>query len=178
MPNRIVPFPSPSPDADEYRRAEDARQKHLFAWADQVLAALGLADKVRQANTLDELRRVTFDDAEASAVDLAIQAALHPATGRKHTYFIGMNEGMLRRLLKSRFRDPLKKDREAELRSGRTGASGAQSTTYDWTSDLKLDDKGGVRPLLHNLILFLRHHRQWQGVLGFNEFTNRVVIRQ
>ena len=176
MPNRIVPFPSPSPDADEYRRAEDERQKHLFAWADRVLADLGLADKVRQANTLDELRRVTFDDAEASAVDLAIQAALHPATGRKHTYFIGMNEAMLRRLLKSRFRDPLKKDREAELRRGHS-AGGSQST-YDWTGDLKLDDKGGVHPLLHNLILFLRHHPQWHGVLGFNEFTFRVVIRQ
>jgi hypothetical protein len=177
VPNRIVPFPSPSPDADEYRRAEDERQRRLFAWADQVLADLGLADKVRHANTLDELRRVTFDDAEASAVDLAIYAALHPATGRKHTYFIGMNEGMLKRLLKSRFRDPLKKDREAELRRGRTGASGTQST-YDWTDDLKLNDKGAVRPLLHNLILFLRHHRQWHGVLGFNEFTFRVVIRQ
>jgi predicted P-loop ATPase len=176
VPNRIVPFPSPSPDADEYRRAETERKRELFAWADQVLADLGLADKVRHANTLDELRRVTFDDAEASAVDLAIHAALHPATGRKHIYFVGMNEGMLKRLLKSRFRDPLKKDREAELRRGHT-AGGSQST-YDWTSDLKLDDKGAVRPLLHNLILLLRHHRQWQGVLGFNEFTYRVVIRQ
>jgi predicted P-loop ATPase len=176
MPNRIVRFPSPPPTAEELRRAEDERQRRLFAWADQVLADLGLADKVRHANTLDDLRRVTFDGAEASAVDLAIQAALHPATGRKHTYFIGMNEGMLKRLLKSRFRDPLKKEREAELRGGHS-AGGSQST-YDWTSDLKLDDNGGVRPLLHNLILFLRHHRQWQGVLGFNEFTYRVVIRQ
>jgi putative DNA primase/helicase len=177
MPNRIVRLPLPPPTADEYRRAEDERQKRLFAWADQVLADLGLADKVRQANTLDELRRVTFDDAEASAVDLAIQAALHPATGRKHTYFVGMNEAMLKRLLKSRFRDPLKKDREAELRSGRTGASGTQ-TTYDWTSDLKLDDKGGALPILSNLILFLRHHPKWAGVLGFDEFGARVLIRK
>jgi predicted P-loop ATPase len=49
---------------------------------------------------------------------------------------------------------------------------------YNWTEDLKLTDKGGVRPLLANLILFLRHHPQWQGVFAFDEFNARVVIRK
>ena len=170
MPSRtIVPFPSP--DADEHARAETERKRRLFEWADRVLADLGLAAKVRNANTLDDLRRITFDDADASEVDLAIRDALHPATGRRHEHFVGMNEGTLKRLLKTRFRE-LKKEREAELRRGQT-AGGSQSPTYDWTNDLKLDNKGAVRPLLANLILFLRHHRQWQGVLGFDEFTTR-----
>jgi putative DNA primase/helicase len=175
MPDRtIVPFPSAPPDADEHARAETERKQRLFEWADRILADLGLADKVRNANTLDDLRRITFDE-RASEIGLAIRDALHPATGRKHDSFVGMNEGMLRRLLKMRFNER-KKEREAELRRGHT--AGASQTSYDWTSDLKLDDKSAVRPLLHNLILFLRHHQQWQGVLGFNEFTAQVVIRQ
>ena len=125
---------------------------------------------------LDDLRRITFDDADASEIDLAIRDALHPASGRRHAHFAGMNEGMLKRLLKTRFRE-LKKQREAELRRGQT-AGGSQSSTYNWTDDLKLDKNSAVRPLLHNLILFLRHHPQWQGVLGFDEFTAQVVIRQ
>ena len=32
--------------------------------------------------------------------------------------------------------------------------------------------------MLTNLILFLRHHPKWQGVLAFNSFANRVVIRK
>jgi predicted P-loop ATPase len=177
MPERtIVPFPSPPPDADEYAHAETERKRRLFEWADRILADLGLADKVRNANTLDDLRRIKFDDADASEIDLAIRDVLHPATGRKHAHFAGMNEGMLKRLLKTRFRE-LKKQREAELRRGQT-AGGSQSSTYSWTDDLKLDKNSAVRPLLHNLILFLRHHPQWQGVLGFDEFMAQVVIRQ
>jgi predicted P-loop ATPase len=164
------------PGANEHASAETERKKQLFEWADRVLADLGLAAKVANANTLDELRRITFDDADASDVDLAIRDALHPAAGRKHAHFDGMNERMLKRLLKTRFRE-LKKQREGKLRGGQT-AGGSQSSTYNWTDDLKLDKNSAVRPLLHNLILFLDFHPQWQGVLGFDEFNFRVVIRQ
>jgi hypothetical protein len=43
------------------------------------LVDLGLADKVKQANSLDELRRVRFD-ADAAEVMLAIRDAFHPVT--------------------------------------------------------------------------------------------------
>jgi predicted P-loop ATPase len=175
MPNRtIVPFPSPPPDADEHARAETERKRKLFEWADRSLTDLGLADRVKQANTLDELRKITFDHADASEVDLAIRDALHPASGRKADHFAGTNEGILKRLLKARFGE-LKKQREAELRPGTAGGS---QSSYDWTNDLKFDDKGAVRPLLHNIILYLRHHPQWQEVLGYDEFNNRVAIRK
>jgi hypothetical protein len=173
VPNTIVPLRPPS--ADEHARAETERKAKLFEWANRVLADLGLAAKVANANTLDELRRVTFDDADPSEVDLAIRDALHPVAGRKQAHFTGIHEAMLRRLLKARFNE-LKKEHAAELRRGHT--ANGQSTSYDWTNDLKLDKNSAVRPLLHNLILFLRHHQQWQGVLGFNEFTAQVVIRQ
>jgi predicted P-loop ATPase len=177
MPDRtIVPFPSPPPDADEHARAETERKRRLFEWADRILATVGLTDKVRNANTLDDLRRITFDDADVSEIDLAIRDVLHPATGRRHAHFTGMKEGMLKRLLNSRFHE-LKSQREAELRRGQN-ACGTQSSSYSWTDDLKLDDKGAVRPMLSNLMLFLHHHPQWEGVLGLNEFTTQVVIRQ
>ena len=171
----VVPFPSPPPNADEYARAETERKQKLFEWLDGTLADLGLTDRVEQANTLDELRRVTFDNADGSKVDLAIRDALHPASGRKADHFVGMNEGMLKRLLKARFRE-LKKQREADLRTRQT-AGGSQSS-YDWTNDLKFDDKGAVRPQLHNCILYLLHHPQWHDVLGHDEFNNRVAIRK
>jgi len=161
---------------DEHARAETERKRVLFEWADGVLDTAGLTAKVRRATTADELRRILFDDADASAIDLAIQEALHPASGqRKSVHFTGLKPEQLMRLLKTRFRE-LKKQREWELRHGQTGAPA--SDDWIWTDDLKLDKKGAVRPLLHNLIVFLSHHPQWKGVLGFNEFSMREVIRQ
>lgn len=43
---------------------------------------------------------------------------------------------------------------------------------------MKLDDEGGVRPLLTNLILYLRNHPAWKGVLAYDEFNARVVIQK
>ncbi len=70
----------------------------------------------------------------------------------------------------------MKKNREAEL-LGRTGAPGSTSS-HSWTHKLILDADGGVRPILANLILFLREHPTWKGVPAFDEFHLRVTIRK
>jgi predicted P-loop ATPase len=171
MAHNLIPFPGP--DAEAHARAETERKLELFAWADGVLQQLGLADKVAQATSLDDLRKITFD-ADNVYVDLAIREALHPAGGRRAEHFAGMKAGSLKRLLKKRF-DEMKKDRETELKHGR---GGKRSASPDWTNNIKLDAKGGVRPILTNVILFLREHQTWKGVLGFDEFNNRVVIRK
>jgi predicted P-loop ATPase len=160
--------------AEEHARAETERKQRLFAWADRVLRELGLADRVARANSLDELRRVTFD-ANAAEVELAIREALHPASGSKADYFVGLRSvGSLKRLLKMRFHE-MKKQREAQLQGGRHGG---RQQSADWTDDLKLDDNGGVQPILSNLILYLRHHPKWQGTLAYDKFSARVVIRK
>ncbi len=171
MSNTVVPFPNS--DAEAHAHAETKRKRELFAWADRVLQELGLTERVAQAPSLDELRKISFD-AEATEVALAIRDALHPASGPRADCFIGIREGGLRRLLKCRF-DELKKQREPELQRG---PAGGRRSTHNWTDDLKLDAKGGVRPLLANLILFLREHPQWQGVLAYDEFNACVVIRK
>jgi predicted P-loop ATPase len=171
MPQNLIQFPF---GAEEHARAETERKQRLFAWADNVLRELGLAERVARANCLDELRRVTFD-ADAAEVALAIREALHPASGARNDCFAGLRAGGLKHILRMRF-DEMKKQREAQLRRGRPG--GTQQSAPDWTDDLKLDDKGGVRPILSNLISFLRHHPQWQGVLAYDEFSARVVIRK
>jgi predicted P-loop ATPase len=124
-----------------------------------------------------QLRKIVFD-ADTSAVELAIRDALHPVVGRKADYFAGMKEGGLKRILNNRF-DELKRERDDELRNPgcRSGAAGAKAT-FNWTDDLKFDAKGGVRPHLANLILFLRHHPKWAGVFAYNEFTAQVVINK
>jgi predicted P-loop ATPase len=101
---------------------------------------------------------------------IAIREALHPASGQKAAHFTGLREGGLKQILKMRFTE-LKKAREATLR-------GRHRSTPDWTADLILDKDGAVRPVLANLILFLRKHPNWEGVLGFDEFNVRVVIRK
>lgn len=166
MSSSIVPFKPTS--AEEHARAETDRKKQLFAWGDSVLQQLGIVDRVSRANSFEDLHKITFD-ADAAEVELAIRDALHPVSGTKADCFTGMHEGQLKQILKARF-DDLEKQRKAEL-SG--GARGKQSTP-DWTVDLKLDAKGGVRPLLTNLILFLRWHPQWKGVLAFDAFNARV----
>jgi predicted P-loop ATPase len=160
----IIPFPEPATD-------ETDRKKRLYEWCDRLLAQLSLARKVAEANTVDDLRKIVLD-LDAVEVELAIRDALHPASGAKADMFAGLREGMLKRVLKARF-NSLKKDREAELTGGVRGQRGS-----DWTDDLKLDVFGRVRPLLTNLILFLRQHPKWVGVLSFNEFNVKVVIRK
>jgi predicted P-loop ATPase len=170
--SKLLPF-KPPPDAEEHARAETERKQRLFAWADRLLQQLGLAERVSQANSFEELRKIAFD-ADAVEVGLAIRDVLHPISGPKADCFVGIREGGLKKILKNRF-DELKRYREMGLRNH--SAAGGRSA-YDWTDDLKLDDKGGVRPLLTNLILFLREHPKFKGVLAHDEFNARVVIRK
>jgi predicted P-loop ATPase len=168
MPNNVI---SISPSAETHASAETERKRQLFAWADRVLRELGLADRIARANDLNKLRKIVFD-ADAAKVALAIREALHPANGAKADCFAGLREGALKRILKNRF-DEMKMEREAQLRR----PSGGRSAS-DWTDDLKYDDEGGVLPTLANLILFLRHHPDWEGVLAYDEFSAQVVIRK
>jgi predicted P-loop ATPase len=170
------PVQAAAPNAEEHACAATERRRKLFARVDATLEQLGVTRRIADADSFDELRKVTFD-VNVVDVELAIRDALRPASGRKADHFEGMKESMLKRLLKRRF-DERKKEREEELKSGRGGAGGRQHLTYNWTDDLKLDDKGSVPPLLANLILFLCHHPQWQGVFAFDEFNTRVVIRK
>jgi hypothetical protein len=174
MSGNVIPI-SP-PGADAHASAETERKRALFAWADRVLQEAGLAERVARAADLSELRKIVFDP-EVAAVALAIREALHPASGAsKDECFTGLREGGLKRILKMRF-DELMAQREADLRR-RQSSSGSQQFTPDWTDELKLDKDGGVRPILSNLILYLQNHQQWQGVLAFDIFNVRVVIRR
>ena len=170
----IIPFAG-APGAEEHADAETDRKNRLYAWGDGLLRQLGLADRVSRANSVEELRKITFE-ADAVEVGLAIRDALHPTSGTKADIFVGLREGSLKRVLNNRFSE-LKKDREAKLLRGH-GVAGGRRSAHSWTDDLKLDDNGAVRPMLHNLILFLREHPKWKGVLGRDEFNNHVVIRK
>jgi hypothetical protein len=155
MAAKLILFPEIG--AEAHAQAETERKRKLFAWADAVLQQLGLTAKVARAQSIDDLRKIIFDINDVG-VELAIRDALHPAAGPRAEHFTGMRGGALKRLLKKRF-DELKKDREAKLLHGPTGAAGGtRSSPHSWTNDLKLDDQGGIRPILTNLILFLREH--------------------
>lgn len=112
------------------------------------------------------MRLVTFD-ADDAEVTLAIRDALHPATGHRQEHFRGLSERGLRQILKSRFAE-LKKTREAALRRGKQP---------DWTDQLILNAAGKIVPNLANLILMLREAPKWKGVLAYDEFNARVVIK-
>ena len=165
--------PVSPPGAEDHARAETQRNQALFAWADRVLAQLGLTQAIAAVNIVDELRKILLDVNRAE-VDLAIRDALHPASGQRAAHFAHMKEGGLKRILKMRF-DEAKGDRVKAI--GR-GAGTASSSVPDWTADLILEQYGAVRPLLANLIQFLRWHPSWLGVLGYDEFSSRVVIRK
>jgi hypothetical protein len=174
MSRDVIPFPAAG--AEEHARAETERRRKLSAWADRLLQELGLAERVARANSLDELHKIAFDP-DTAGVDLAIRKALHPAGGAKADCFAGLREGGLKRILKKQF-DEMKKAREAQLPRQGGHQAGGQQSALDWTDDVKLDKDGGVCPILKNYILFLRHHQEWQGVLAYDEFNVRVVIRK
>ncbi len=168
----LIPFPGP--DAEGLGDAVNDRMNKLYDWADKLLERLGYAARVLQASSFDDLRKIVLD-VEDAYIALAIRDALHPVSGHRAEHFVGLKAGALKQVLKARLVN-MKKDREAKLLRGRTGTAGAKRYT-DWTQSLKLDDEGGVRPLLANLILYLCNHRLWKGVLAYDEFNARVVIR-
>jgi hypothetical protein len=171
MSANLIPFPPLG--AEEHASAETQRKAALFAWADAVLQEIGLAERIARASSHEELGKIVFDP-DDTQVALAIREALHPMSGTKADHFAGLREGGLKRILRSRF-DEMKEQREPQLRRGQ---GGSQQSASSWTDELILDTKGGVRPVLSNFILFLRHHPQWQGVLGFDLFASRVLIHK
>lgn len=168
MAKNVIPFPTLD---------ETARKTALYKWADEILKELGLIDQIEQANSVEALRKIIFD-VDTVEAELAIQEALHPESGHAAAHFDGLTKRPLKNLLKARF-SGAKKLRMHAIGRGEfyTGPSG-KSSTYDWTEDLVLSDKGAILLLLVNLILFLRHHKKWQNVFAFDEFSNRVVVRK
>jgi predicted P-loop ATPase len=172
-PSTNLPARVPVPDSqseDQHARADTERRRRLFAWADAVLKSLGLDAAVKAAKSVEELSRITLDVTSAEVI-LAIQDALHPASGRRESHFQSLKEGHLKRILQNRFGD-LKKDRLQALH--RRGSHGRAH----WSEKLILDKNGNIVPNLANLILILRNNPQWKGVLGYDEFSARVVIRK
>lgn len=155
---------------------EAQRQHELFDWCDGVLNGLGLTRLTARSQSVEELRKLLFNG-NAADMALKIRTALHPASSSKAACFVGLREGALKRILKSRFNE-LKKEREAELRRRDRGQSGEELLAPDWTDKLKLDDGGRARPILSNLTLYLRLHPEWAGVLAYDEFDVRVVTRR
>jgi hypothetical protein len=101
------------PDADDASRAETERKRALFAWADRVLAEIGIATQIAAAD-LQELAKIVFDP-EATGIEIAIAVALHPGAGGKIAdHFIGHTAKVLKRVIGSRFSE-MKRARKAEL---------------------------------------------------------------
>ena len=184
----LLPFKPPPPGAEEHARAETERKNRLFAWVDATLEQLGVTQRIADATSFDELRKVIFD-VNTVDVELAIRDALHPGSGRKADFLAGMKEGMLKRLLRKRFSE-LRREREEQLKSGRGTASGGRRSTYNWTSDLKLDKHSAVRPLLLNLICScvtirsgevylasMTSRRRWRFANGRHGVTKRPMRR-
>ena len=130
--------------------------------------ALGLDKAVAAARSIEELRRITLD-VDSAEIALAIRDALHPASGHRQEHFRGLREGGLKVILKNRFTE-LKKTREGALKRGKP--------PDDWTDRLILNKNGEIVANLANLILILCEAPKWRGVLGYNEFAARVVIRK
>jgi hypothetical protein len=130
-----------------------------------VLSQVGIERLVKQARSLEQLLSIALD-LDSTEISLAIQDALHPASGKPEEDFRWLRESHLKGVLKSKFAD-LRKDREKVLRRGKQP---------DWSDDLILNKDGAVKPNLANLVLILREQPAWKGVLGFDEFATHVVI--
>jgi hypothetical protein len=136
------------------------------------LKQVGAIAELLQARSVEELRRIVLN-LNSAEITLAIRDALHPANGNREKHFEGLREGGLKKVLKNRFND-LKAYREKELRRG----AGGQQQQHDWMDDLIRKSDGTVATNLANLILILRKAADWQDVLAFDEFNQRVVLRK
>lgn len=46
---------------------------------------------------------------------------------------------------------------------------------WAWKKDLKKTDKGAVKPVMHNLMLILKNHRDLVGMLGFDQYSELIM---
>jgi predicted P-loop ATPase len=142
-----------------------------------LIRKLGLEEALLDATTIDELRKIKFDP-DAVEVTLAIRDALHPASGEKDKCFTGIREAALKRIIVVRFSE-MKGGREAMLRNPRGATGGGRSRpASNWADDLMLNNDGEIIPNLANLILILSKHPKWKGVIAYDEFNVRAVIRK
>src|SRR5262249_11430857 len=167
---KLVKLPVPlARTAEDHARTDSERRRRLFAWDLAVLKQLGVDRAVASASTAEAVHKITLD-IENDEVILAIQAALSPTSGRRQDHFRGLNESGLQQIPRNRIGE-MKKQRLATLRQRR----GTQS---HWSDELILNKHGAVVANVANLILMLREAPKWKGVLAFDEFNVRVVIRK
>jgi predicted P-loop ATPase len=134
-----------------------------------VLKRIGIVEAVNAAASLMELHAIDLD-INSAEIALAIQDALHPSIGQREEHFRGLKDAHLKQILKNRFRD-LRKDRASVLR-------GKGQAEPDWTEQLILDKQGKIVPNVANLVLMLCKAPKWKGVLAYDQFAARVVIRK
>ncbi len=173
----ILRFPPPhrAKSGDEHASEETRRKRDLFAWAEQVLADLGYMRRLVEATSVKEIRSIKFDE-NGPDIELAIRDALHPVKGEPQACFTGIRAGGLKKILRNRWEEA-KKDAERDL-SQRRRSSGSKPDPDAWMDDLLVNTDGEVVPVLANLILILTAHPDWNGVLGYDEFYLRVVVRK
>jgi hypothetical protein len=138
----------------------------FFGWAAAVLKRIGIVDAVNAADSLMKLHAIKLD-INCAEVVLAIQDALHPSIGQREEHFRGLEDAHLKQILRNLFAD-LKKDCANVLRGKEP----------DWTEQLILDKQGRIVPNVANLVLMLRKAPKWKGVLAYDQFAARVVIRK
>jgi Virulence-associated protein E len=165
----IIKLHTPESSAEERTRADAERHQRLFDWAAAVLKRIGKVEAVNAAASLMELHAI-YLDINSAEIALAIQDALHPSIGQREEHFRGLKDAQLKRILENRLAD-LKKDRANVLR-------GKGQAEPDWTEQLILDKHGKIVPNVANLALMLRKAPKWNGVLAYDQFAARVVIRK
>jgi predicted P-loop ATPase len=169
MPNNVVKLPGSESSAEERVRANAERHQRLFDWAAAVLKRIGVVEAVDAAASLMDLHAIKLD-INCAEVALAIQDALHPSIGQREEHFRGLKDVHLKQILRNRLAD-LKKNRASVLR-------GKGQAEPDWTEQLILDKQGKIVPNVANLVLMLRKAPKWAGVLAFDQFAARVVIKK
>jgi predicted P-loop ATPase len=48
------------------------------------------------------------------------------------------------------------------------------STSTDWTKELRYNSRGELKPIPYNLSLIFENDKEWQGVVRYNEFTQKL----
>lgn len=70
-----------------------------------------------------------------------------------------------------------REERKKQAAGARNGDAPLQRERGDWETALKYSDKGAVTASLHNIITILGNHAAWDGVLAYDSFGNRVMMR-
>jgi uncharacterized protein (DUF927 family) len=164
--SKVVGFPvKQDNDNKQSQHAGDQTERlnFLYQWADGALEAAGLLKLLRDAKTLKELDAIKFEPGNLTLI-VMIRDAVHPGTGKsRDKHFRHLTEKMLENILRARF-NQYKKEQREKLIAGEQQTAAEEEAREKREEDVKFYGEFGQYKVRDCGVFVRTEEEIWPGV--------------